>query len=73
MLAVPVRRYFAGYIAKKWNGRFVLRIEDTDLERSTPESVQAILDAMQWLGLDYDEGPITRRNVLSAISKSSSS
>jgi glutamyl-tRNA synthetase len=38
-------------------GRFVLRIEDTDLERSTPESVQAILDAMQWLGLDYDEGP----------------
>jgi len=39
------------------NGRFVLRIEDTDLERSTPESVQAILDAMQWLGLDYDEGP----------------
>ena len=35
----------------------MLRIEDTDLERSTPESVQAILDAMQWLGLDYDEGP----------------
>jgi glutamyl-tRNA synthetase len=34
-----------------------LRIEDTDLERSTPESVQAILDAMQWLDLDYDEGP----------------
>ena len=39
-------------------GEFALRIEDTDLERSTPESVQAILDAMQWLGLDYDEGPV---------------
>jgi glutamyl-tRNA synthetase len=38
-------------------GSFVLRIEDTDLERSTPESVQAILDGMAWLGLDYDEGP----------------
>lgn len=43
--------------AKKTKGKFILRIEDTDLERSTPESVQAILDAMQWLGLDYDEGP----------------
>jgi glutamyl-tRNA synthetase len=35
----------------------VLRIEDTDVERSTPAAVQAILDAMAWLGLDYDEGP----------------
>lgn len=43
--------------SKKEGGRFVLRIEDTDLERSTPESVQAILDGMSWLGLDYDEGP----------------
>ncbi len=43
--------------ARQHKGRFVLRIEDTDLERSTPESVQAILDGMQWLGLDYDEGP----------------
>jgi len=42
---------------------FILRIEDTDLQRSTPESVQAILDGMSWLGLDYDEGPYyqTRR------------
>ena len=48
---------FCWLYSKKVNGRFVLRIEDTDLERSTPESVQAILDAMQWLGLDYDEGP----------------
>ncbi len=43
--------------ARKTGGRFVLRIEDTDLERSTPESVQAILDGMAWLGLDADEGP----------------
>lgn len=42
---------------KKHQGTFILRIEDTDLERSTPESVQAILDAMQWLELDYQAGP----------------
>jgi len=54
---------FCWLFSKKTNGKFVLRIEDTDLERSTPESVQAILDAMDWLGLDYDEGPYyqTRR------------
>ena len=38
-------------------GEFILRIEDTDRERSTQEAVQAILDGMQWLGLEYDEGP----------------
>ena len=38
-------------------GKFVLRIEDTDRERSTPEAIQAILDALKWLELDYDEGP----------------
>lgn len=43
--------------ARKTQGTFILRIEDTDLERSTPESVQAILDAMEWLELNYDEGP----------------
>ncbi|MDH5628838.1 MAG: glutamate--tRNA ligase [Gammaproteobacteria bacterium] len=43
--------------AKAKKGKFVLRIEDTDLERSTPEAVQAILDGMNWLGLDFDEGP----------------
>ncbi len=48
---------FCWLYSKKVGGKFVLRIEDTDLERSTPESVQAILDAMDWLGLDYDEGP----------------
>ncbi len=48
---------FSWAYARKNKGQFVLRIEDTDLERSTPESVQAILDGMHWVGLDYDEGP----------------
>lgn len=43
--------------ARHFGGTFILRIEDTDLERSTPEAVQAILDGMQWLGLQHDEGP----------------
>ncbi|WP_087688142.1 glutamate--tRNA ligase [Pandoraea sp. PE-S2R-1] len=43
--------------ARHNHGVFVLRIEDTDLERSTPEAVQVILEGMEWLGLDYDEGP----------------
>ncbi|AZR82090.1 glutamate--tRNA ligase [Thiomicrospira sp. S5] len=49
---------FSWLYARQNNGQFILRIEDTDLERSTQESVQAILDGMEWLGLDYDEGPI---------------
>ena len=44
--------------ARHCGGTFILRIEDTDRERSTDESVQAILDGMAWMGLDYDEGPI---------------
>lgn len=43
--------------ARQNQGKFILRIEDTDLERSTQESVQAILDGMEWLQLNYDEGP----------------
>jgi len=43
--------------ARRHSGTFVLRIEDTDSERSTEENTQAILRAMSWLGLDYDEGP----------------
>ena len=43
--------------ARKNNGKFILRIEDTDVERSTEASANAILEAMQWLGLDWDEGP----------------
>jgi glutamyl-tRNA synthetase len=48
---------FAWAWAKKQHGKFVLRIEDTDLKRSTQASVNAILQGMDWLGLDYDEGP----------------
>jgi glutamyl-tRNA synthetase len=43
--------------ARHHRGKFILRIEDTDRERSTPEAIQAILDAMKWLDLTYDEGP----------------
>jgi glutamyl-tRNA synthetase len=48
---------FSWLYARRHAGVFVLRIEDTDLERSTPESVDAILQGMTWLNLDYDEGP----------------
>lgn len=48
---------FSWLFARHHGGQFVLRIEDTDLERSTVESVNAILEGMTWLGLDYDEGP----------------
>jgi glutamyl-tRNA synthetase len=48
---------FSWAYARRHGGQFVLRIEDTDLERSTEQSVQAILDGMRWLGLDWDEGP----------------
>ena len=48
---------FSWAYARKHGGTFILRIEDTDVERSTPEAVQAILDGMSWLNLDYDEGP----------------
>ncbi len=48
---------FSWLYAKKFGGTFILRIEDTDLERSSQESVDAILDGMNWLGLDWDQGP----------------
>ena len=48
---------FSWAYARKHKGQFILRIEDTDVARSTPEAVQAILDGMSWLGLDWDEGP----------------
>ena len=47
-----------GETAQQRAGTLVLRIEDTDRERSTPENVEQILDALRWLGLDWDEGPI---------------
>ena len=43
--------------ARKHGGKMVLRIEDTDIERSTQASIDGILDGMKWLGLDWDEGP----------------
>jgi glutamyl-tRNA synthetase len=48
---------FSWAYARRHQGEFVLRIEDTDLERSTQDSVQAILDGLSWLGIDWDEGP----------------
>ena len=48
---------FSWAYARRHGGKFILRVEDTDLERSTAQSTQAILDGMAWLGLDYDEGP----------------
>ncbi len=49
---------FSWLYARKHGGKFVLRIEDTDIERSTAESVNAILEGMTWLGMEYDEGPL---------------
>src|SRR6478752_6137834 len=46
--------------ARHVGGTLVLRIEDTDRERSTPENVQQILDALGWLELDWDEGPVSQ-------------
>ncbi|HEY5309588.1 MAG TPA: glutamate--tRNA ligase [Casimicrobiaceae bacterium] len=48
---------FAWAYARHCGGKFILRIEDTDVARSTPAAVQAVFAAMAWLGLDYDEGP----------------
>lgn len=48
---------FSWAYARHFGGTFILRIEDTDLERSTPEAVEAILQGMNWLGLSHDEGP----------------
>src|SRR5262245_60674304 len=48
---------FNWLFARKHGGKFILRIEDTDLERSSVEMVRGILEGLEWLGLDYDEGP----------------
>ena len=48
---------FSWAFARHHHGKFILRVEDTDVARSTPEAVQAILDGMNWLGLEHDEGP----------------
>jgi glutamyl/glutaminyl-tRNA synthetase len=48
------------WLLAQQGGELVLRIEDTDRERSTPENVEQILDALSWLGLDWDEGPVSQ-------------
>ena len=60
---------FSWAYAKKNGGEFILRIEDTDVERSTPEAVQAIIDGMNWLGLDYNEGPFYQMQRMSEYKK----
>src|SRR5690606_25281114 len=49
---------FNWLLARREGGVFVLRIEDTDRDRSSPEHTQAILDGLGWLGIDWDEGPV---------------
>lgn len=46
--------------ARRHGGKFILRIEDTDRERSTPEAIEAIIESLKWLGLDWDEGPFSQ-------------
>jgi glutamyl-tRNA synthetase len=58
--------------ARHHGGQFVLRIEDTDVARSTQDSVEQILASMHWLGLDYDEGPSTRCSAWRATTRWSS-
>src|SRR5262249_57902655 len=48
---------FNWLFARRYGGVFVLRIEDTDVERSSAEMVEGILDGLRWLGIDWDEGP----------------
>lgn len=60
---------YSWLFARHHGGEFVLRIEDTDLERSTPEAIEAIMDGMNWLNLEWDEGHISRPNVLIAITR----
>lgn len=60
---------FSWLYAKKHGGQFVLRIEDTDIERSSQESIQAIFDGMSWLGLKYDEGPFYQMQRMSRYAK----
>ncbi len=61
---------FCWLYARRHGGTFILRVEDTDRERSTPEAVQVILDGMQWLGLDADEGPFYQTAALPALPRS---
>ena len=58
---------FCWLYARHHGGEFVLRVEDTDRERSTKENVAAITDGMNWLGLDADEGPFFQSEALRSL------
>ena len=60
---------FCWAFARHHGGKFILRIEDTDLERSTEQAVQVILQSMRWLELDYDEGPVRQTERLTRYSE----
>lgn len=60
---------YSWLFARHHGGEFVLRIEDTDLERSTPEAIEAIMDGMNWLNLEWTKAHISRPNVLIAITR----
>lgn len=60
---------YSWLFARHHGGEFVLRIEDTDLERSTPEAIEAIMDGMNWLNLNGTKAHISRPNVLIAITR----
>ncbi len=60
---------FNWLLARHCGGELVLRIEDTDRERSTPENIEQILDALRWLELDWDEGPILQTARSSATAR----
>ncbi|MCK4267765.1 MAG: glutamate--tRNA ligase, partial [Actinomycetia bacterium] len=60
---------FNWLFAKHTGGKFILRIEDTDKERSTEEAIEAILASMSWLGLDWNEGPFYQTERLDIYQK----
>src|SRR5438093_2960961 len=57
---------FNWLFARKHGGVFILRIEDTDLERSSKDLIEAIIEGMTWLGLDWDEGPFLQSTEVAA-------
>lgn len=60
---------FNWLFAKKYEGKFILRIEDTDLERSDPKYEEDIIESLKWLGLDWDEGPVRQTDRLDTYEK----
>lgn len=60
---------YSWLFAKNQGGEFVLRIEDTDLERNSQEAVDAILEGMQWMGLEWNEGLISSQSVLTVTTR----